>query len=109
MGRLKIRWFERGAVHVVSGGAAGAQVKIKSDKQVAGTDDRELQIWSAARRRLSIGDSVKLYAGCDKRFDTCRIKYRNGANFQGFPDVPGDDWMVAVPTSRSTLSGGSRR
>ena len=108
-GTFENRWFERGALHVLSGEAAGAQVKIKSDRQVEGTDDRDLQIWSAARRRLRIGDSVKLYAGCDKRFDTCRIKYRNGANFQGFPDVPGDDWMVAVPTSSSTLSGGSRR
>ena len=46
---------------------------------------------------------------CDKRWTTCRSKFGNGANFQGFPDVPGDDFLAAVPVQGRRNDGGSRR
>jgi len=47
--------------------------------------------------------------GCDKRFDTCRLKFDNLANFQGFPDLPGDDWVIAYPDAGGANTGGSLR
>lgn len=47
--------------------------------------------------------------GCDKRWATCRAKFGNGANFQGFPDVPGDDFLTAVPMQGARNDGRSRR
>ena len=53
------------------------------------------------------GDSLRLTAGCDKRFATCRLKFVNQANFQGFPHVPGEDWLLAVPRAEGDNTGGS--
>jgi hypothetical protein len=46
---------------------------------------------------------------CDKRWATCRTKFSNGANFQGFPDIPGDDFLTAVPVQGGRNDGRSRR
>jgi uncharacterized phage protein (TIGR02218 family) len=50
-----------------------------------------------------------LVAGCDKRLETCRLKFNNILNFQGFPDLPGEDWVVAVPRTSGANTGGSLR
>ncbi|RZJ01499.1 MAG: DUF2163 domain-containing protein [Brevundimonas sp.] len=46
---------------------------------------------------------------CDKRFRTCVGAFANGINFQGFPDIPGDDFLTAVPVEGGRNDGGSRR
>lgn len=46
---------------------------------------------------------------CDKRWATCVGVFGNGANFQGFPDIPGDDFLTAVPVEGGRNDGGSRR
>lgn len=48
-------------------------------------------------------------ASCDKRWATCRATFGNGVNFQGFPDIPGDDFLTAVPVQGRRNDGGSRR
>lgn len=48
-------------------------------------------------------------ATCDKRWTTCLGIFGNGANFQGFPDIPGDDFLTAVPMQGGRNDGGSRR
>ena len=46
---------------------------------------------------------------CDKRWDTCVGVFGNGLNFRGFPDVPGDDFLTAMPATGGRHDGGSRR
>lgn len=46
---------------------------------------------------------------CDKRWATCVGRFANGINFQGFPDIPGDDFLTAVPVEGGRNDGGSRR
>lgn len=46
---------------------------------------------------------------CDKRFDTCGAVFGNQINFQGFPDIPGDDFLTASPRSCSRNDGSTRR
>lgn len=46
---------------------------------------------------------------CDKRYETCVRVFRNGANFQGFPDLPGEDFLTAHPAGASRNDGRSRR
>jgi len=48
-------------------------------------------------------------ASCDKRWATCQATFGNGANFQGFPDIPGDDFLTAVPVQGGRNDGRSRR
>lgn len=46
---------------------------------------------------------------CDKTWETCRGVFGNGDNFQGFPDIPGDDWLTAFPNEGGRHDGRSRR
>lgn len=48
-------------------------------------------------------------AVCDKRWSTCVGTFANGGNFQGFLDIPGDDFLTAVPVEGGRNDGGSRR
>lgn len=46
---------------------------------------------------------------CDRRWATCVGVFGNGANFRGFPDIPGDDFLAASPVEGGRNDGGSRR
>ncbi|HST91489.1 MAG TPA: DUF2163 domain-containing protein [Brevundimonas sp.] len=48
-------------------------------------------------------------AECDKRWRTCVGTFANGINFQGFPDIPGDDFLTAAPVEGGRNDGRSRR
>ncbi|MFT4961665.1 MAG: putative phage protein (TIGR02218 family) [Paracoccaceae bacterium] len=100
-------WFARGRLVVVDGDAAGLWGQIKRDRFVDGV--RMVELWEPVRGAVAVGDMVRLEAGCDKRMETCRLKFNNFINFQGFPDIPGEDWMMAVAKRSGTNSGGSRR
>ncbi|MDX5356499.1 MAG: DUF2163 domain-containing protein [Rhodobacterales bacterium] len=100
-------WFRRGRLMVLDGAAAGLHGTIKRD--TAQSSQREVELWEPLRAPLAPGDSLRLLAGCDKRFATCRDKFANLVNFQGFPDLPGDDWRIIDPAQSGSLRGGSRR
>ena len=100
-------WFERGRLRVLSGAAQGLVGAIKRDRFINGA--REVEVWEAFRAPITSGDLVRLEAGCDKTSATCRLKFNNMANFQGFPDIPGDDWLVSTPVSSGQTGGGSLR
>jgi hypothetical protein len=48
-------------------------------------------------------------AECDKRWRTCIGTFDNAINFQGFPDIPGDDFLTAAPVEGGRNDGRSRR
>lgn len=100
-------WFARGRLEVLTGAAAGLWGNIKRD--VTHGAGRTIELWEPLRAPIAPGDQLRLVAGCDKRFDTCRLKFNNLINFQGFPDIPGEDWVMAVPKSGQPNTGGSRR
>jgi uncharacterized phage protein (TIGR02218 family) len=100
-------WFERGRLRVISGAAAGLIGLIKRDRFIG--DTREVEVWEGFRTEIAAGDMIRLEAGCDKRFETCRLKFANLLNFRGFPDIPGDDWLVSTPATGAQNAGGSLR
>lgn len=101
------RWFERGRLIVETGPARGLIGVIKNDRlSQAG---RMIELWEALRPRIARGDMIRLEAGCDKRVETCRLKFQNILNFRGFPHIPGEDWLMAYPKSGDDNSGGSLR
>jgi uncharacterized phage protein (TIGR02218 family) len=104
---FEARWFERGRCEVLTGAAAGLVGAIKIDRPEAGM--RRVELWDRLRADIVAGDRVRLTAGCDKRMETCRLKFANLLNFRGFLDLPDDDWMVAHPSRVSARDGGSRR
>ncbi|GAB5376184.1 MAG: DUF2163 domain-containing protein [Acuticoccus sp.] len=87
-------WFAGGVCVVLDGVEAGARRLVVSHT-----------VESAARTvvlreplvGLAAGDRVRLSPGCDKQFATCRKKFANAVNFQGFPFLPGNDRLFAYP------------
>lgn len=100
-------WFERGRVRMMSGAAQGLVAVVKRDRFING--QREIEIWEAFRTTIETGDLVRIEAGCDKTMETCRLKFDNQVNFRGFPDIPGEDWLVSTPQSATSNDGGSMR
>ncbi len=100
-------WFTRGALQVLGGVASGQSEGIKADYMDGNV--RVVELWAPLAVWPITGDRVQLIAGCDKRFATCVQKFANTPNFQGFPDIPGDDWIASVPRSDGTATGGSLR
>ncbi|WP_293575275.1 DUF2163 domain-containing protein [Phaeobacter sp.] len=114
-------WFTGGRLSVLEGPAAGLWSWVKRDEIRAGGlasagqaadpsgSHRHLTLWEPLRAALRSGDLIRLEAGCDKRFATCRLKFDNTVNYQGFPDIPGEDWVMSVPRQSGSNRGGSRR
>ena len=100
-------WFARGRLTVTSGSAKGTVGVVKRDRAVAG--QRIIELWEVLGAGFGPGDLVRVEAGCDKRAETCRVKFANFLNFRGFPDIPGEDWMVSYPVSDGEYDGGSLR
>lgn len=100
------RWFERGRLVVDSGAASGLVAVVKNDRLTGPA--RVVELWEALRAPVVPGDLVRLEAGCDKRAETCRLKFANFLNFRGFPHVPSEDWLVGVPSAGAVNDGGSR-
>lgn len=100
-------WFTGGRLTVLSGAAEGLWAAVKADQSKA--DGRRITLWEPVRADVQPGDMLRLEAGCDKRMETCRLKFNNLLNFQGFPDIPGEDWVMAVPRQSGVNTGGSRR
>lgn len=86
-------WFTRGMLRVLSGAAKGLEVAIRGDT-VTDSGGREVELWRSPAVRIQPGDQVLLVAGCDKRAETCRLKFNNFLNFRGFPHMPGEDWLL---------------
>lgn len=86
-------WFARGLVTFLGSAAAGQTGEVRSHTLAGGV--ATLELWEPVRGPLSAGQSFQITTGCDKHFDTCRTKFANGANFRGFPHMPGNDFVTA--------------
>jgi uncharacterized phage protein (TIGR02218 family) len=100
-------WLASGRLLVLSGAAEGLVGHIRDDRMRDGV--RVLTLWDSLRAPLVPGDMVRLEVGCDRQAATCRLKFDNMLNFQGFPHIPGEDWMSAYPKAGAPNSGGARR
>ena len=99
-------WFTGGRIRFLSGGNTGAQVSIKQHSVTAG--GALLTLWQPLAQPIAIGDRFEATAGCDKYFTTCQNKFVNQLNFRGFPQMPGNDHVLAYPAQGDpTLDGGS--
>lgn len=87
-------WFEGGELIVTSGQAEGLRGRIKNDRPLVG-GGREVELWEGLALAPAAGDSVRLVVGCDRRAETCRLKFSNFLNFRGFPHLPPEDWLLA--------------
>ena len=105
-GTFPDHWFAGGRLVWTSGSASGHAADLRA--QVAADGAVRLELWQAPAAAIRAGDRFRLNAGCDKRLATCREKFANVPNFQGFPHLPGNDFVLRpVPGSGPGLDGGS--
>ncbi len=84
--------FSGGKASFVSGANAGAAIEIRRHRRAGSAD--WLDLWIDAALPIAVGDQLTLTPGCDKTFGTCRSRFGNGLNFQGFPHIPGSDFLL---------------
>ena len=82
--------FTGGKISFASGNNNGFASEVRSHRKEA--RHALITLWQSAPHPLRQGDRFTISAGCDKRFLTCRAKFNNAVNFQGFPHMPGNDF-----------------
>jgi len=83
-------FFGQGVLRLEAGG------ELEIDAHVLNADGTaELALWLPSERDIAVGEVFSITAGCDKAFATCRQKFDNSLNFQGFPHVPGSDFAYS--------------
>ena len=106
LGAYASDWFTAGTLVFATGAAAAIPFEVKSHRRTAGID--QLELWLPPPFPIAAGDSGTAVAGCRKTFAVCRSKFNNGANFRGFPHVPGTDAVTRYGVQGAlNASGGS--
>lgn len=90
---LAAGWFSAGAIAFEAGALAGTSAVI-DDHLVDGLGVR-VNLCRDLAAAPETGVAVRLTAGCDKRFATCRDRFANHENFRGFPHMPGRDFVFS--------------
>lgn len=96
-------WFRFGVLTFRTGALAGRAVDISGHQ--AG-DPARLVFWLPLPDAPSSGDQFDITAGCDKTFGSCKAKFSNHLNFQGFPHMPGSDFAYSYVSGSSAHDGG---
>lgn len=85
-------YFSYGILKITSGDANNLQARVQSS-----LSSGVIELFLPIPATLAVGDTVEIIAGCDKRRETCKNKFSNIENFQGFPFVPGIDDVTKGP------------
>jgi uncharacterized phage protein (TIGR02218 family) len=96
--------FSFGRLTWTSGANHGLAIEIKEHRLVAG--QARLTLWQAMPEAIAVGDAFTVTAGCDKSFATCRARFANTDNFRGFPQIPGNDFLLASPVQGAPGNNG---
>lgn len=86
-------FYALGFAVVLTGAGAGFACAVERH------DPEGVELALAPPVPLKAGDQLRLTAGCDKRFATCRNRFANAVNFRGFPFIPAPEaiFTYAVP------------
>jgi uncharacterized phage protein (TIGR02218 family) len=85
--------FTQGKLSFTSGADSGLAVEVKTHR--VDSEGVTIELWQQMPEPIAAGDTFVVTAGCDKRFATCRDRFANGVNFRGFPQIPGNDFVVS--------------
>lgn len=97
------RFFRYGVLVFTSGAAVGLSADIEDHRKIGGAD--ALTLWLPVAAGMAAGDTLQATAGCDKRFSTCKAKFNNRLNFQGFPHMPGSDFSYGYADGQTVHDG----
>jgi uncharacterized phage protein (TIGR02218 family) len=88
-------WFQAGFAVFTGGNNNGIELGIHTWALATKT----IRLFLPAPFPLAVSNTLTLVAGCDRIRATCRDDFDNMINFQGEPDLRGNDWLLAAPVS----------
>jgi uncharacterized phage protein (TIGR02218 family) len=97
-------WFALGTIEWTSGALAGRKSFVTA--HLKGSDGVRLILQPGEEAAPEAGDAFTIRAGCDKTFTTCKAKFANAVNFQGFPHLPGNDAAYNYAADGDLFDGG---
>ncbi|MBA5776371.1 DUF2163 domain-containing protein [Stappia sp. F7233] len=97
-------WFSGGRLTVLDGPDGGHSVEIAGHRIEAG--EAVIDLFLPLSEAPAPGTQARVRAGCDKRFSTCSQKFANSLNFQGFPHMPGADFVFSYPSRGAAENDG---
>lgn len=83
--------YDYGRLRWLTGINSGRGMEIKNQL------GQEIGLFDSMGGDIAIGDRFEMWPGCDKRFETCRVRFGNGINYRGHPHVPGMDAVLNYP------------
>jgi len=96
-------WFALGTLSWLTGANTGRSAEVLSHK-VSGADVI-VALLEAPVRLIEVGNTFDIFAGCDKRFETCQSKFVNAVNFRGFPHIPGQNTIIRYAAKGDANAG----
>ncbi len=96
-------WFALGTLQWLTGANTGRKAEVLSHAIVGA--DVIIVLLEAPVRPAEVGNTFDIFAGCDKRFETCQAKFANAVNFRGFPHIPGQDTIIRYAAKGDANSG----
>jgi uncharacterized phage protein (TIGR02218 family) len=100
-------FFTRGVLEITSGPAIGRKIEIRRHALSAGLASFDL--WQPLVPLPLVGNAIRVTAGCDKTYATCRDVFANTLSFRGFPHMPGNDFLTAPARPGEVNDGGALR
>jgi uncharacterized phage protein (TIGR02218 family) len=80
-------FYNGGILTWTTGKNKNIKIEVKGSLLSLGT----IELHQKMIYEIQLGDSFKIYRGCDKSIETCKNTFNNVVNFRGFPHVPGRD------------------
>jgi uncharacterized phage protein (TIGR02218 family) len=96
-------WFALGTLSWLTGANIGRKAEVLGHA-VTGADVI-ITLLEAPVRPINIGDTFDIFAGCDKRFETCQVKFVSAVNFRGFPHISGQDTIIRYAAKGDANAG----
>ncbi|OUS03948.1 beta tubulin [Rhodobacterales bacterium 52_120_T64] len=96
-------WFALGALQWLTGANTGRKAEVLSHG-ITGADVI-VTLLEAPVRTVEVGNTFDIFAGCNKRFETCQSKFANAVNFRGFPHIPGQDTVIRYAAKGDANAG----
>lgn len=89
--------WEDGRLRWTSGVNLGQTCEVKTVDFITG----QIVLWALPAFLPEVGDTFDLLPGCAQDVETCKTVYGNFINYGGFPDVPGQDAIMASPNAKA--------
>lgn len=96
-------WIAQGTVTWLTGANIGRKAEVLT--HAITTSDVKITLLEAPIRPIAASDTFDIFAGCDKRFESCQAKFANAVNFRGFPHIPGQDVVIRYAAKGDANTG----